>query len=573
MKHIVVFLILIIWTTYAKDLKKVFFEGNEALSSKYIYQNLNLVVEKAWYDFYSSKAPKINKNITESIKLSLENLYKSEGYYHVKVTPTINDKNITFFINENEPILIKDINISVPKEVFDIIKFKKNDIFKVNKFIQIRKNLHIKMKNIGFCNAKVITKAYVDLKKYRVDLVYKIKKNNKCYFGDIEIKTQKDIPKKVILSRLYYKRGDEYSYKKILKSYQTILGLDAFESIDIKDEKYGNIIDTTIITTSKKYRIRKEIGFGYETKYGFKTTMHWEQRNFYGGAKKLSFDFKYSKQEQYIKNSFFIPAILKEPFLKRYIDFKNELTYSKTKYDKFNEDKFQNTLHFLKDTDLISIDAGVSFEKINIKKKVEDSCGVNDGNFILLSPFIKAIIDNRDSKIDPKNGIYLSLYGESGLTYLASSTSYSKVLVEGRAIKTLAGFTIAAKGKLGLIKEFEKKLPESKLFFAGGNFSNRAYSYHSLGAFDSGCDKEGGKTLIDNSLEISHHLYSNYSFALFWDATMISSKENYFNLDFINSYGFGIRYKTLIGPFKLDIGFNSKDHSIYAIHFQIGQSF
>ena len=191
----------------------------------------------------------------------------------------------------------------------------------------------------------------------------------------------------------------------------------------------------------------------------------------------------------------------------------------------------------------------------------------------LLSPYIKAIIDDRDSKIDPKNGIYISGYFESGLTYLASSTSYSKLFLEGRAIKTIYDFTIAGKAKVGLIKEFKNHLPESKLFFAGGAFSNRAYAYNRLGAFDSGCDDMGAKTIVDNSLEITHPIWKKISGSLFWDATMLSIKENEFNLDFIHSYGMGLIYNSEIGPLKLEYGVNAKDRSIYAIHFQIGQSF
>jgi len=216
-------------------------------------------------------------------------------------------------------------------------------------------------------------------------------------------------------------------------------------------------------------------------------------------------------------------------------------------------------------------------ETLNTCEHKTDPFGnrISDGDFTLLNPFIKAIIDNRDSKIDPKNGIYLSAYFESGLTYLASSTSYSKMMFEGRAIKTILGFTIAGKAKVGLIKEFEKDLPESKLFFAGGAYSNRAYGYNRLGAFDSNNLNEevGAKTLVDNSLEVSHHLWKKLSWALFWDATMLSSKEADFNLDFIHTYGFGLRYKTAIGPVKIDYGVNAKDSKIRAIHFQIGQSF
>ena len=557
---------------FAQADKKVYFKGNKQLSSDYLYKNLNLVIEKSWFEFYKDGTPKIDIKIIKPMEESLIRLYKSEGFFKVNVTKKIDKNKIIFFIKENNPIKIRDLNISSDLDISNFIKFKKGDRFIVRKFISIRENLKRYLQKQGFCNNDLSTKAYVDLKNYYVDLVYKLKKNKKCRFGKIHIYSPKDIAKKVIRSRLFFKEGDFYSSKKILKSYENILGLDTFDTISIKESTNGNHIQTDINVSKKKILIRREIGIGYETKYGARTFIHWEQRNFKGEARKLSFDLKYSKNEQYIKNTFFNPAFVEIPLLQKYFDLKNEFSYSKTKYDRFDEDKYSDTIHFQQDMGEYSLDLGIDFENIFIKKS-GDYCSINDGHFILLSPFVKAILDKRDSKIDPKNGIYLSAYWENGLTYLASSTSYSKLFLEGRAIKTIDDFTIAAKGKIGLIKEFEKTLPESKLFFAGGNFSNRAYGYNKLGAYDGGCDDLGGKTIIDNSLEISHPLTDKFSLAVFWDATMLSVREVYFNLDFIHSYGFGIRYKTLIGPVKLDYGVNAKDSSIYAIHFQIGQSF
>jgi translocation and assembly module TamA len=46
-----------------------------------------------------------------------------------------------------------------------------------------------------------------------------------------------------------------------------------------------------------------------------------------------------------------------------------------------------------------------------------------------------------------------------------------------------------------------------------------------------------------------------------------------FSNNVIYSAGFGFRYMTPIGPFKIDMGFNVKDRTQNAIHFQVGQSF
>ena len=546
--------------------------GNRILSKDYLYANLNLAVDKAWYDFSKQKTSKISTAVVKPLEKTLINLYKSEGFYNVTVNAKSSDNNITFLIKEGSAIKIKAIQIKSDFDIRKFIKFKINDRFVVSKFINSRQNIKKELHNLGYCNYDLNTKAFVDLKKYQVELLYKLKKNQKCTFGKITIKTSKDMPKKVIKSRLFYRENDIYSPKQINKSYKNILSLDAFDSLNIKESNFGDKINTDISLTPKKSTTVKNIGIGYETQYGLKTIFHWEKKNFYGGAKKLAFDVKYSQDEKYLKNTFFYPAFFKMKYWGRYFDFKNEFAYGDTTYENFREKKVVDIVHFQKDLDKFFIDFGIDFENIEITKDANYFL-VKDGAFNLVSPFVKMIVDRRDSKINPRNGLYLSAYLENGLTNLGSSSSYLKTLIEGRVIKTVNKFTIAIKSKLGTIEEFEKHLPESKLFFAGGSFSNRAYGYNKLGATDASFSGMGGKTMIDSSLEIEHPVVGKLSFAIFLDSTMLSVNELNFDARTVNSYGFGIRYQTLLGPIKLDLGINAKDSSIYALHFQIGQSF
>ncbi len=558
--------------TFGESLKRVYFVGNKILSKDYLYRNLNIAIDKAWYDFSKDKTPKIGSIVVKPLEKSLVNLYKSEGFYRVRVEAKNRKKNITFFIKEGVPIKIKNVKTQSDLDIKKYIKFKSGDRFVVSKFINSRKNIKKELRDRGYCNYDLTTKAYVDIKKYQVNLLYKLRKNKKCFFGKITINSPKNMPKKIILSRLSYRENDIYSPPEIDRSYKNILGLDAYDSVNIKESNFGDKIDTKIYVKPKKKSIVQNIGIGYETQYGFKTILHWEKKNFLGGAKKIAFDLKYSQDDKYLKNTFFYPALFKMKFWNRYFDFKNEFAYEDTVYDNFREKKVLDIVHFQRELYNYSIDFGVDFENIKITKDINYYL-INDGTFNLVSPFVKFIMDKRDSKIDPRQGYYLSSYLESGLTNLGSSSSYLKMLAEARVIKTLNRFTIAFKTRLGMIDEFKKDLPESKLFFAGGSFSNRAYGYNKLGATNAQYSGLGGKTMIDSSLEIDHPLVGKVSFALFVDSTMLSVKEADFSSDFVNSYGFGIRYKTIIGPIKLDFGVNAKDSSIYAFHFQIGQSF
>lgn len=569
---LILFSILLPLILSATSIKYLECKGSGTFSESELYDALGLK-QPAWYEFWKEKRPKINPKLTTSLLESLENFYKAEGYYHARVEKEEDNTTIFFSVKKGTPALIKEIKSDLENSYNELISYKVGDRFNANTFIGIKKDIKKQLLEDGYCNYNFDAKARVDIEKNIVFIHYHLQKNSPCKFGKITTKTPKDISEKVLRSRLNFREGSPYSSKRINESYSTISGLEAFDGIQLTQERKSDIININIDLKEKSKRIRQEVGIGYETNLGPKGIFRWEERNFLGNARKLAFDLKYSQKEKYIKNTYFSPARLKVPYKEGYyLDLKNEFIYSEYEFENFDEVKYADYIHLLKDYHLFSVDMGLGLEKINIDKK-GDACNVSEGNFLLFFPFVNLIIDTRDSKINPKNGLYLSGYFESGLEYLASSTSYSKFIAEARLIKTIQEFTLAAKGKIGLINEFEKSLPESKLFFAGGAFSNRAYGYNRLGASDSMCDEVGAKTLIDTTIEISHPIHKNIDAALFYDATMISEKSFEFTIDFIHAVGLGFRYLTPIGPVKIDFGMNIEDKDQYALHFQIGQSF
>ncbi len=553
-------------------MKYLKFKTDGVFDNNRLYDEMD--IERAsWYQFWRDKTPKINIKIINPLEDSLINFYKSQGFYHVKIDAKETNETISFNIHANDPIIIDSIESNLEPEYKKLIKLKRGEKFKASNFIDSKKHIKQKLLEDGFCNFKLKAKARIDIEKNISFISFFLKKNRKCKIGNITIHAPKNIHKKVITSRLNFKKGDDYSSKKVKDSYSTLSGLGAFDRVQIETNKDKENIDIDINLLKKVKRIRQEVGIGYETDLGIKSVFGWEQRNYKGDAKKISFDLKYSKKEKFIKNSFFWPAISALPYYpNHYIDLNNEFRYSEVDLNLFSEKKYANYLHFMKDYFLYSIDLGIGLEHINITKR-GNICNVINGKFFLFFPFIKFIIDTRDSKLNPKNGLYLSNSFEMGIKSFPNSSTYSKIITEARVIQTLGEFTIAAKGKLGLIQEFENKLPESKLFLGGGAFSNRAYGYKKIGAYDAKCDEVGGRTMIATTIEASHPIYKKLEGAIFYDTTLISKDSFYFNTDFRHSIGLGLRYITPIGPVKIDFGLDIENYSQNAIHFQIGQSF
>jgi translocation and assembly module TamA len=83
----------------------------------------------------------------------------------------------------------------------------------------------------------------------------------------------------------------------------------------------------------------------------------------------------------------------------------------------------------------------------------------------------------------------------------------------------------------------------------------------------------GALSMANLSFEMDYPIAGELYGAAFTDNTMLTDKSYDYTGEIITSAGVGVRYMTPVGPFKLDVGFNTHDPSIYGISFQIGQSF
>ena len=267
-----------------------------------------------------------------------------------------------------------------------------------------------------------------------------------------------------------------------------------------------------------------------------------------------------------------MPALI--DFYDIYLDGYISGGYSVEKTDGYKEMKIFLNSYLEYSNKFWQIQAGVGLENLKIDL-YEDISTIIGGNFNLLYPYINIVYDKRDNKIDPKNGYYLNFYSEYGVGEKGKGILYLKYLFEARAIKSFGDLTLAAVGKIGTIHEVSGKLPASKLFYGGGLFSNRAYGKNDIGIITSPISflGLGGKSYLNLQLEANYKIYKKLYGAIFFDSTIINAQEYKFSGDRIDTIGFGLRYKTPIGPVKIDVGFNVHNKKDYAISIMLGQSF
>ena len=179
---------------------------------------------------------------------------------------------------------------------------------------------------------------------------------------------------------------------------------------------------------------------------------------------------------------------------------------------------------------------------------------------------------NSDNRVNPTKGFKQTYSVQLGSDALLTDTNMAIV---DATWKTLYSFgkndvhQLVGGTQLGYIftQDFEK-VPYNLRYFAGGDQSLRGFDYKSLSPEEFGY-KVGGQGLAVGSFEY------NYQFKDGWRAAIFTDFGNAFDQKFSNdveySLGLGIRWKSPIGPIRLDVasGLSDEGHPI-RLHFFIG---
>jgi outer membrane protein insertion porin family len=232
---------------------------------------------------------------------------------------------------------------------------------------------------------------------------------------------------------------------------------------------------------------------------------------------------------------------------------------------------------------------------------------------VLLSSFASSIArDTRDDVLDPGAGGYLSANGQLAARRIGSEVGLAKTFLTAQAFRTLPHsrrVVLAGNVRVGLATGFPRDvirppdssghvvlgsdgqpivdrvedLPASERFFAGGD-TMRGFALDQLGApntFDKQGFPVGGNALILVNAEVRVPVRGGFGVVGFVDTGNVFAHTTDISLGELRSAdGFGLRYKSPIGPIRFDLGFKLRRHVIAgrredltAFHISLGQAF
>ena len=375
--------------------------------------------------------------------------------------------------------------------------------------------------------------------------------------------------RRTILKELRIQEGDFAYMDKILETKRRLEGLGIFSEIAIEEVPLTPEAANLVISVREGQRNYAGVGLGLETKselYSFaiwnnvirpRGTAEYIRSNVVGTASQLSLVAQLSFTEKRAVASWEQPYLFGLPW-QSYVNawIENEDRTS------FNYDRRGVSFTAMKNvSESLVLLTTVRWARTTLYNLqiAESEIDRQHTPFSASSISGSFIWDRRDDPFNPQRGFFLSFVAEWAYPLFKAESDYLKNFIKFQHfLPILPGFGFYSTFRLGF---GTGKIPIQERFFAGGGNSFRGEKFDELGPKDPQSHMpRGGKALVLGNFELRfplHPAVKDLSAALFYDTGNVFPEiRNLSFSSFQHALGFGLRYKTPLGPVRLDFGLN-----------------
>jgi outer membrane protein insertion porin family len=572
-------------------ISKIKVKGVKAVSTKEIKQRI--ATEFPSLNPFAKK-PEFDEEALKEDMIRIQRLYADHGYYdaganyELKYNAGKNRVEITIKIKEGEPVILTDLNIDMQgelseelrKKIHDSLPLKVNRAFSAIDYQASKGIISNILSENGYPKSDIEGEALVNRVDKWAKVSFKVDPGALYRFGSVRVEGNEKVAENIIKREVTFKKGAIYSTKTINDTQAGIFQLDLFGSvlIDTNFDEVKKIANLTIKVKERRQGTVK-IGVGFGTIDLVRGQVFLTQRNLFGGGRRLEVTGKASFITQRVQTSIIQPYIIG-----RTSDLFGNLSFIRDDLPAYTDETFLTT------TGVRKRFAGVfnAFGSFNVQlTRLSGVPGdVSDftvprGNFFLT--FFSSGIERNttDNILNPTRGTVATFSLEPSFKALGSDVNYLKSTLGLSGYKKLFNVVFASRILVGVIEPFGGTgtfdVPIFKRFFAGGPTSVRGFPFQKLGPLDAGQNPVGGNSLLEGSIEARFPIYKDFGGVVFFDYGNVYSKAFDYNLSELKySPGAGLRYNTLIGPIRVDVGYAlNPEPGIRRVQywFSIGQAF
>lgn len=465
------------------------------------------------------------------------------------------------------------------------------------------------LSRLGYPNASFQYAAATSAEPHKVDLTYTVVKGRQEFVRDIKILGLTRTRRSLVNSAIALHPGDPLSQITINTTQQKLDDLGVFARVDstILDPD-GDARDKYVLyDVEEAHRYTMRVGVGAEiaqigpastnlaapaggTGFSPRFLLNLSRIDFLGLDHTINFDGRISDLEQRAAITYTVPHFLHSKM--RTLTFSTLYDYSadvRTFTSKREEASLQLSQKLSKPTTLFF---RYAYRRVSVSNvAIPDLLVPQLAQPVRIGIFsVNLVQDRRDNPADAHHGIYNSLDVAAASNILGSERNFGRALGRNATYYELPNkWVIARQLTFGIIQPFKladgldaaDAIPLPERFFGGGNMTMRGFGENQAGPRDigmaagpNGTETQptgfplGGNALFFHSTELRFPLLGdNIGGVFFHDMgniyTDIGSMSFRFtqknDQDFnyaVQAVGFGIRYKTPIGPVRADFAYS-----------------
>ncbi|NOY39716.1 MAG: outer membrane protein assembly factor BamA [Nitrospirae bacterium] len=566
----------------AYKIQKIEFENN-SITEKMLKNVINLK-EGAPYD----------PDFLEPDSETITGLYRALGYLDARIVDTaINISvetgmvDIRFVLKEGSQFRISEViakgnTFFTDKKVYSILNIKKGAPYNELDIIDAKKRLTDSYKEQGFTNINVSVDTVTAGQSVKV--IFRITEGEKEYFGKTIVRGNMFTRTEVIEREFIHKEGEPFNYKLLLEGTKRLYRLGLFKDIDVKLlDKKDNKRDI-VINVSERNPGVVEFSLGYEDYEGLRGSIDISYRNLWGMNRRIHLRGELSTLKERFVLGYHEPYLLGKPivfnaFLLRESRTEKSIDTGEVRYRmKKNSSGIsleKNLTNNLKTQIAYDFSLVKTFDlKPDVVLSRED-----EGILAISSIRTGALYDTRDNPFDPSRGVLVGASLKFASTYLLGETDFVKLTIHGSSYRRLGRrFTLGFAVKGGAAQGFAdtRELPIVERFFLGGRNTVRGFEQDTLGPKGKDGTPTGGNAFLMSNVELRTYIGKGFSIVGFIDGGNVWTKTVNMDLTLRYTAGLGIRYRTPVGPIRVDYGHKldrREGESAGEVHFSIGHAF
>ncbi len=382
--------------------------------------------------------------------------------------------------------------------------------------------------------------------------------------GPVRIDEQPDRLNESLIRRfLDYSPGAPYNSSLVTRFYTALSASEYFESVEVRpllSQPDGETIPIDIALTPRKQH-KYAAGLGASTDEGIRGRINYANRRINRHGHRVSAELRASLIEQRLQGAYQIPrthpadewlsiqAGVRREDLDSFDTIESRLGASETKRRPWGwmETRFVDLNHQIFDV------------------------GGDSGTTTLLIPGLRWAKTTSNDPLYPTRGWALEFEVRGASDAIISDVSFARASVSASAVYGLpAGMRLLTRLDAGTswIDQFDE-LPPTERFFAGGDNSIRGFGFEDLGPEDADGKVIGGKHLAVASLELEKFFTDKWGGAVFVDAGNAFGGAGS-STGVKVGVGAGVRWRSPVGPARVDLAHPLDDDTIVRLHLRIG---